>query len=172
MRRFKNWLAECDRQAGRWTQAVPWQREGKNSLSNVVYRTAFARRYRLSRPQCARGHGTCKCNKSDGLFRRHDGDHEEADCKERNWAKTQAHNFLADQLKQFLVECGFRSVSVEHKYWDPRRVGSEGSRRVPDVLATHPLTGREYVIDCRGRLAAPHRRVRARRSGGCCCLRC
>jgi len=149
MRRFKNWLAECDRQAGRWTQAVPWQREGKNSLSSTVYRTAFARCYRLSRPRCARGQGTCKCNKSDGLFRRHDGDHEEADCKERNWAKTQAHNFLADQLKQFLIECGFSSVSVEHKYWDPRRVGSEGSRRVPDVLATHPLTGREYVIDCR-----------------------
>ena len=93
----------------------------------------------MSRPRCARGQGTCKCGKSDGLFRRHDGDHEEADCKERNWAKTQAHNFLADQLKQFLVECGFSSVSVEHKYWDPRRVGSEGSRRVPDVLATHRL---------------------------------
>ena len=52
-------------------------------------------------------------DQSNGLFRRHDGDHEEADCKERNWAKTQAHNYLADQLKQFLVECGFRSVSVE-----------------------------------------------------------
>ena len=24
LRRFKNWLAECDRQAGRWTQVVPW----------------------------------------------------------------------------------------------------------------------------------------------------
>ena len=35
LRRFKNWLAECDRQAGRWTQAVPWQREGKNSLSST-----------------------------------------------------------------------------------------------------------------------------------------
>ena len=41
------------------------------------------------------------------------------------------------------------SVSVEHKYWDNARIGDDSSRRVPDVLATHPTTGREYVIDCR-----------------------
>ena len=77
IRRFRNWLAECDRQAGRWTQACPWQREGKGSLSNTVYRTVFARRYRLSRPVCAQGSDTCKCGKrhSADLFDRHDGDH-------------------------------------------------------------------------------------------------
>ena len=151
IRRFRNWLAECDRQAGRWTQAVPWQREGYCSLSNTVYRTAFARRYRLTRPRCAQGPNTCKCGKkhSADLFRRHDGDHDEADCKSRNGIKQQAHNFLADTLKQFLIECGFTSVSVEHKYWDNARIGDDSSRRVPDVLATHPTTGREYVIDCR-----------------------
>ena len=75
------WLAECDRQAGRWTQACPWQREGKGSLSNTVYRTVFARRYRLSRPVCAQGADTCKGDRrhSANLFNRHDGDHDEAD---------------------------------------------------------------------------------------------
>ena len=151
IRRFRNWLAECDRQAGRWTQACPWQREGKGSLSNTVYRTVFARRYRLSRPVCAQGSDTCKCGKrhSADLFDRHDGDHDEADCESRNGLKTHAHNFLADALKQFLEECNFRNVRLEHKYWDKARVGEEKTRRVPDILATHPTTGREYVIDCR-----------------------
>ena len=40
-------------------------------------------------------------------------------------------------------------VQAEVKYWDPRRVGSDGSRRVPDVVCTHPHTGVEYVIDVR-----------------------
>ena len=35
------------------------------------------------------------------------------------------------------------------KYWDKARVGEEKTRRVPDILATHPTSGREYVIDCR-----------------------
>ena len=35
------------------------------------------------------------------------------------------------------------------KYWDPVRVGSDGSRRVPDVVCTHPHSGIEYVIDAR-----------------------
>ena len=56
---------------------------------------------------------------------------------------------MADALKQFLEECKFRNVSLEHKYWDKARVGEEKTRRVPDILATHPTTGREYVIDCR-----------------------
>ena len=55
----------------------------------------------------------------------------------------------ADALKQFLEECKFRNVSLEHKYWDKARVGEEKTRRVPDILATHPTSGREYVIDCR-----------------------
>ena len=32
-------------------------------------------------------------------------------------------------------------VQSEVKYWDPRRVGSDGSRRVPDVVCFHPHTG-------------------------------
>ena len=56
---------------------------------------------------------------------------------------------MADALKQFLEECKFRNVSLEHKYWDKARVGEEKTRRVPDILATHPTSGREYVIDCR-----------------------
>ena len=78
-----------------WTEAVPWQREGYCSLSNTVYRTAFARRYRLTRPRCAQGPNTCKCGKkhSADLFRRHDGDHDEADCKSRIGIKQQAHIF-------------------------------------------------------------------------------
>ena len=63
--------------------------------------------------------------------------------------ETHAHNSLADALKQFLEECKFRNVSLEHKYWDKARVGEEKTRRVPDILATHPTSGREYVIDCR-----------------------
>ena len=41
------------------------------------------------------------------------------------------------------------NVQSEVKYWDPRRVGSDGSRRVPDVVCFHPHTGVEYVIDVR-----------------------
>ena len=40
-------------------------------------------------------------------------------------------------------------VGASRRYWDPRQVGSDGSRRVPDVVRTHPQTGVEYVIDVR-----------------------
>ena len=60
-----------------------------------------------------------------------------------------ARGSSTDALKQFLEECKFRNVSLEHKYWDKARVGEEKTRRVPDILATHPTSGREYVIDCR-----------------------
>ena len=56
---------------------------------------------------------------------------------------------MADALKQFLNECKFRDVRLEHKYWDKARIGEEKTRRAPDILATHPTSGREYVIDCR-----------------------
>ena len=39
-----------------------------------------------------------------------------------------SNNFLADTLKQFLIECGFTSVSVEHKYWDNARIGLAASK--------------------------------------------
>ena len=62
-----------------------------------MYRTVFARRYRLSRPVCAQGTDTCKCGKrhSADLFDRHDGDHDEADCESRNGLKTHARKFWA-----------------------------------------------------------------------------
>eukprot|EP01043_Picozoa_sp_COSAG02_P079043 COSAG02_NODE_18089_length_961_cov_7.788863_3_plen_89_part_01 len=50
---------------------------------------------------------------------------------------------------RFCKDCGMVDVQAEVKYWDPRRVGSDGSRRVPDVVCFHPHTGVEYVIDVR-----------------------
>ena len=82
----------------------------------------------------------------------HDGDHDEADCESRNGLKTHAHNFLADALKQFLEECNFRNVRLEHKYWDKARVGEEKTRRVPDILATHPTTGSVLMARERARI--------------------
>ena len=43
-------------------------------------------------------------------------------------------------------DCGMDGVQAEFKYWDPARVGKDGSRRVPDVVCTHPRTGVEYVF--------------------------
>jgi len=40
-------------------------------------------------------------------------------------------------------------VGAEMKFWDNARVGTDGSRRVPDVVCTHPRTGMQYVIDAR-----------------------
>ena len=40
-------------------------------------------------------------------------------------------------------------VRAELKYWDPARIRKDGSRRVPDVVCTHPRTGVEYVLDAR-----------------------
>ena len=40
-------------------------------------------------------------------------------------------------------------VKKEYKYWDPARVGKDGSRRVPDVTCVNPNTGTEYVLDAR-----------------------
>ena len=54
-----------------------------------------------------------------------------------------------DALCRFLKDCGMEGVRAELKYWDPARIGKDGSRRVPDVVCTHPRTGVEYVLDAR-----------------------
>ena len=41
------------------------------------------------------------------------------------------------------------SVQSEVKYWDPVRIGTDSSRRVPDVTCVNPRTGVEYVVDAR-----------------------
>ena len=78
-----------------------------------------------------------------------DGDYDEADCPERAWQRTMAHNTIVDALCRFLKDCGMDGVGAELKYWDSARVGKDGSRRVPDVVCTHPRTGVEYVLDAR-----------------------
>ena len=54
-----------------------------------------------------------------------------------------------DALTRFLKDCGMVEVKKEYKYWDPARVGKDGSRRVPDVTCVNPNTGTEYVLDAR-----------------------
>ena len=46
------------------------------------------------------------------------------------------HNTIVDALARFLKDCGMDNVLSEVKYWDPARIGSDGSRRVPDVTCT------------------------------------
>ena len=53
--------------------------------------------------------------------------------------------YIVDALCRFLKDCGMDSVQSEVKYWDPVRIGTDGSRRVPDVTCVHPRTGVEYV---------------------------
>ena len=71
------------------------------------------------------------------------------DTSKWQWTKTLVHNTLVDAVMRFCKDCGMVDVQAEVKYWDPRRVGSDGSRRVPDVVCFHPHTGVEYVIDVR-----------------------
>ena len=80
-----------------------------------------------------------------------DGDFDECMDPKRQWTKTLVHNTLVDALVRFVKDCGMVDVRYEFKYWDPVRVGSDGSRRVPDVVlvCTHPHSGIEYVIDAR-----------------------
>ena len=59
------------------------------------------------------------------------------------------HNTIVDALCRFLKDCGMDSVQSEVKYWDPVRIGTDGSRRVPDVTCVNPRTGVEYVVDAR-----------------------
>ena len=84
-----------------------------------------------------------------GKARGFDGDHDECADPQRQWTKTLVHNTLVDAVMRFCKDCGMVDVQSEVKYWDPRRIGSDGSRRVPDVVCFHPHTGVEYVIDVR-----------------------
>ena len=51
------------------------------------------------------------------------------------------HNTVVDALCRFLKDCGMDDVQAEVKYWDPARIGTDGSWRVPDVTCTNPRTG-------------------------------
>ena len=121
------------------------------NLSNTAYVIAFCRRYRLERPFRLRGPDTCKCGWSRvGLGKCcFDGDHDECDCQKQQWAKTLVHHTIVEALVRFLKDCGMVGVQSEYKYWDSARVGKDGTRRVPDVVCTHPHTQVEYVIDAR-----------------------
>ena len=96
----------------------------------------------------------CKCGRFDSkesTFHHHDGDHDESDCMERQGLKTVGHNVLANQVVKFMKECGWQShVKLEVQRWDVNRArGASTSNRVPDITAVHPVTGKEYVLDCR-----------------------
>ena len=85
-----------------------------------------------------------------------DGDHDECDCPKRQRQKTLVHHALVAALVRFVKDCGMVDVSAEFKYWDPARVGTDGTRRVPDLLCTNPHTQVEYVVDVRIFLAKTH----------------
>eukprot|EP01046_Picozoa_sp_COSAG06_P047823 COSAG06_NODE_7031_length_2666_cov_3.938839_3_plen_53_part_01 len=52
------------------------------------------------------------------------------------------HHTIVDALCRFLKDCGlFHNVEKEVKHWDPCREGTDKSRRVPDVVCTHPHSG-------------------------------
>ena len=104
----------------------------------------------VERPKRLRGADGTTAGGSGGVRRRvFDGDYDEADDPKRAWQRTMAHNTIVDALCRFLKDCGMDGVQAEFKYWDPARVGKDGSRRVPDVVCTHPRTGVEYVLDAR-----------------------
>ena len=126
-------------------------RQGHLNLTNTAYVIAFCRRYRLERPVRYRGPDKCKCGWSRvGLGKcEFDGDHDECDCQKRQWARTLVHHTIVDALVRFLKDVGMVGVRAEYKYWDPARVGTDTTRRVPDVVCTHPHTQVEYVLDAR-----------------------
>lgn len=138
-RRVVNWLTCQGRVAGRWTQVVPWDRHGHLNMNNTAYVVAFCRRYRLERPHRLRG------RTRDGF----DGDYDECDDPQRQWAKTLVHHTIVDAIARFVRDCGMTKIRTEFKYWDPVREGTDGSRRVPDVTCLDPRTNTEYVIDAR-----------------------
>ena len=149
-RRLVNWRAHQGPMSGRWVEVVPWDRQGNNNLTNTAYVLSFCRRYRIERPKRLRGADDAAKAGRDGVPRRvFDGDYDEADCPKRAWQRTMAHNTIVDALCRFLKDCGMEGVRAELKYWDPARIGKDGSRRVPDVVCTHPRTGVEYVLDAR-----------------------
>ena len=66
-RRLVNWRSVCDKRAGRWVAAVPWDRHGHYNVNNTAYYVSFARRYRLERPRRLRLNSTNLANKLDRL---------------------------------------------------------------------------------------------------------
>ena len=69
---------------------------------------------------------------------------------ERQGLKSVGHNIMANQVAKFMKECGWQRIRLETQNWDMGRArGSSKSNRVPDITAVHPVTGREYVLDCR-----------------------
>ena len=63
---------------------------------------------------------------------------------EADGLKTDSHDMLVKQLTQFMEECGWVHVRQEVQTWDSGRVrGAKKTNRVPDIVAVHPLTGRE-----------------------------
>eukprot|EP01043_Picozoa_sp_COSAG02_P044756 COSAG02_NODE_4028_length_5886_cov_2.738552_3_plen_147_part_00 len=113
--------------SGGWTRVVPWDRQGNLNLTNTAYLINFCRRYRLERPTRLQGPDPCKCGWCKGHIARSvfDGDHDEADCPKRAWARTMTHNTMVDALCRFLSDCGMVGVGKEVKYWDNARIGAD-----------------------------------------------
>ena len=85
-----------------------------------------------------------------GTYSGHDGDHDEANCTNRAWIKTLAHNCLVNLLVQYVRECGMQRVRAEEVHWDERRRGlGKDLRRVPNITCISPMGNKKYVIDCR-----------------------
>ena len=89
-RRYVNWMAHQGPVSGGWTRVVPWDRQGNLNLTNTAYLINFCRRYRLERPTRLQGPDPCKCGWCKGHIAHSvfDGDHDEADCPKRAWART------------------------------------------------------------------------------------
>ena len=90
------------------------------------------------------------------------------------------HHSVVDALVRFLKDVGMINVKAEFKYWDPVRVGTDATRRVPDVICTNPHTQVEYVVDARifwnaigagatGYVSYTHEGLSFRGSLGCHC---
>ena len=88
-----------------------------------------------------------RLEEAEGFAMGFDGDYDECDDPKRQWAKSLVHHTIVDALTRFLKDCGMVEVKKEYKYWDPARVGKDGSRRVPDVTCVNPNTGTEYVLE-------------------------
>ena len=89
-KRLVNWRAHQGSDSGRWTQVVPWDRQGYLNMANTAYVVSFCRRYRIPRPFRLRGPTPCPCGWSGVGSGRNvfDGDHGEANCVKRGWSRT------------------------------------------------------------------------------------
>eukprot|EP01043_Picozoa_sp_COSAG02_P096734 COSAG02_NODE_32999_length_507_cov_0.833333_2_plen_61_part_01 len=56
--------------SGRWATVVPWDRQGKNNLTNTAYVLSFCRRYRIERPKRLRGANDTTMSDRGGVQRR------------------------------------------------------------------------------------------------------